>query len=98
MEITIKDLTEKNGKESFTVCCQGIEIKQCKVVDGAKGPFVSGPAIPPKQDGGKWFNVVYFEPAASNKIIQILRGARVPEIDVMADVLADVDDQESIPF
>lgn len=95
MEITLKDVSEKNGKETFSVCTCGIEIKQCKVVDGSKGPFVSGPAIPPKAEGGKWFNVVYFDNAASNKIIQILRGARVPEVDVMADVK---DDGSDIPF
>lgn len=92
--ITIKDLSEKNGKETFTVSIDGIDIKQCKVVDGQKGPFVSGPAIPPKQDGGKWFNVVFFSNEASMEIIKILRGAKVPEIDVAKEGMEDDD----IPF
>jgi len=92
--ITIKDKVERNGKETFTVCIGGTEIKSCKVVEGAKGPFISGPAIPPKQDGGKWFNVVFFSSEDQHEILEILRGAAIPEIDVSKDGFDDSD----IPF
>jgi len=92
--ITIKDKVERNGKETFTVClASGTEIKSCKVVEGAKGPFISGPAIPPKQDGGKWFNVVFFSNEDQHEILEILRGAAIPEVDVNSDI-----DEDSIPF
>lgn len=95
MNITIKDKKESNSKESFTVCFGGTEIKQCKVVDGAKGPFISGPAIPPKVEGGKWFNVVYFGNEEQREILEILRGSVLPEIDVNQ---VGLDEEDTIPF
>lgn len=92
--ITIKDRKEFNGKETFTVCIDDTEIKNCKVADGAKGPFISGPGIPPKAEGGKWFNPIAFSNHHSNEILQILRGAALPEIDVATEGFDDSD----IPF
>lgn len=83
--ITISDQKEFNGKETFTVNFGNTAIKNCKVVEGKNGPFVSGPAIPPKVEGGKWFNVVYFAPEDNLEILTILRGAKLPEIDVDAE-------------
>lgn len=88
-ELTISDQKANNGKETFTVNIGSTSIKNCKVVEGKNGPFISGPAIPPKTEGGKWFNVVYFSPEDSHEVLEILRGAKLPEIQI---------DDSDVPF
>lgn len=66
----------------------GVEIKNCKVVSGAKGQFVSGPAQ--KGNDGKWYPHVYFPQDVSDEIIALAEG----RVDAPPYEL-DVDD---IPF
>lgn len=68
----IKDRRQTSAGEFFTVeLDNGIEIKDCKVVNGAKGRFVSGPA---KKVGEKWFNLVYFGDVASKQVLSLYDG------------------------
>jgi hypothetical protein len=57
-------LSSKEGVEPFLV------VKGCRIKDGAKGRFISWPASPPKQQGGKWWNHVYASEAFNVAVME----------------------------
>lgn len=53
----------------------GTTIKDCKVVDSAKGKFISGPSRSYQKDGEtKWVNMVSFSKADQEAIFAALLG------------------------
>jgi DNA-binding cell septation regulator SpoVG len=55
-------LASKEGKEPFLV------VKGCRVVNGQKGRFVSGPAT--KMDTGKFFNYSYMSESFQQAVLK----------------------------
>lgn len=66
----------------------GIELKDCKIVSGSKGSFVSGPAR--KGSDGKWYAHIYFPTDVSDAIVALAEG-RVAHPEF-------VPNDEDIPF
>lgn len=64
------ELSSHEGREPFLV------VKGCRIKDGSKGEFVSWPANPPKQQGGKWWQHVYASEAFSAAVIDAARESR----------------------
>lgn len=64
------ELSSQQGKEPFLV------IKGCRIKDGQKGEFVSWPANPPKEHGGKWWNHVYASEAFAVAVIEAAKKAQ----------------------
>jgi len=82
--ITISDQRKVGNMGLFTVDIDGTFIKDCKIAEGKNGPFVSGPStsFTGKDGTKKWTNLVSFSHAHQHEIMEILRGAKLPEIDV----------------
>jgi hypothetical protein len=57
-------LSSKDGVEPFLV------VKGCRIKEGTKGRFISWPASPPKQQGGKWWNHVYASEAFGQAVME----------------------------
>ena len=55
-------LSSAPGKEAF------LDIKGCRIVDGAKGPFVSWPATK-NEKTGKWWNHCYGSEAFNDAVM-----------------------------
>lgn len=65
------ELAAKPGADSF------LAIKGCKIVQGEKGPFISGPAW--KNDQGKWINHTYMGPKFQEAVIAKAKEAQPKE-------------------
>ena len=67
----IKYLKEHNGIKYFTVIVNGIVVKDCKLMKGKNGYFVSGPSrsYKDKQGETKWVNQVQFSADLNDKIV-----------------------------
>lgn len=67
----IKYLKEHKGVKYFTVIVNGIVIKDCKLMKGQNGYFVSGPSrsYTDKQGATKWVNQVQFSADLNDKIV-----------------------------
>lgn len=56
-------LSSAAGREPFLV------VKACRIKEGRNGDFVSWPASPPKQQGGKWWGHVFASEAFSQAVL-----------------------------
>lgn len=89
--ITISDKKVVGKFELFTVDIDGTKIFDCKLMDSAKGQFISGPSrsYVAKDGTTKWVNLASFGADHQREIKDVLQGAELPVIDV---------DAEDIPF
>ena len=96
MHITIEHIDGKYP--SFNVALSGKEgadpflvVKGCRIVDGPKGPFVSGPATK-NANTGKYWNHTYFGEKFSAAVLEKAKAAKP------APRRATADDDSDIPF
>jgi len=82
--IVISDQRKVGNRELFTVDIDGTFIKDVCVMDGQKDPWIAGPSTSfvGKDGTKKWTNLVSFSHAHQHEIMEILSGAKLPEIDV----------------
>lgn len=87
------ELSSQQGREPF------LAIKGCRIKDGQKGEFVSWPANPPKQQGGKWWQHVYASEAFNVEVLKAAK-ASMPRQDTRthAERKARQDDDSIPPF
>lgn len=98
MTIEILDRKQVGKMDMFTVKMEGVEISDCKLMDGSKGQWVAGPSrkFTAKDGTEKYFTLVKFSNGVQQEIITVLEGGQLPVVDVNADVTTDVD--QDIPF
>ena len=70
-------------------------VKNCRMVQGEKGAFVSGPAKKTKDD--KWFNLVYFDKGIQADILEAYNLA-VMAADIIEEEKPLLDPDDDIPF
>lgn len=64
------ELATQDGGDAF------LAVKGCKIIDGAKGKFVSGPSW--KNDKGEWVNYTYMGPKFQEALIAKALAAKAP--------------------
>ncbi len=84
-------LTSAKGQEPF------ITIKGARIVDGAKGAFVSWPATK-NQTSGKWWSHVWGSDKFNAVILERAQATRPQESDPKKRPAPQDDQDESIPF
>lgn len=75
-------VSSAKGKDPFIV------IKDCRIVDGAKGEFVSWPAK--KMDDGKYFNYVYASKEFVDAVLKVAKEAMPSESKSIEDMSSDI--------
>lgn len=83
------ELASKEGAEAF------LSIKGCRLVDGAKGAFVSYPAR--KQDNGKWWNHVWASERFNAVVLAKAQESR-PQQQSRSSRTQPQDEDSDIPF
>jgi len=83
-------LATKDGAEPF------LEIKDCKIIDGKSGPFVSYPAR--KDDKGKWWPHLYGSDAFNEYVIKLATADKPKPAKPTRPAASTDDDDSSIPF
>jgi len=92
LNLQYKQFTVEFLRSSGDVFCA---VKNCRMVQGQKGAFISGPAIKTKDD--KWFNLTYFDQKIQADIMEAYNAA-VMAADVMEEENPVLGDDQEIPF
>ncbi len=94
--VTISNQKTVGKRELFSVEVAGVTVHDCSIAEGKNGPFVSGPSRSyiDKNKETKWVNLAMFSREVQHEVMDALRGAKVPEIDVAKEGFADDD----VPF
>jgi len=93
--IEITNKKKLGNMEVFTVVTGGIEIADCKLMEGQKGQWVAGPSkkFTGKDGTEKWFSLVKFSNEVQQQIISALESEGPPPA-----VLPTVNTDDDIPF